>query len=83
MQGHPEQYPETQFVNNLSQQCCSTFKSCNICVLKPAFFLTFLHRIQFLGLLPLATTPTHNSPTKVTPQSMTLLLCLQPTVWKP
>jgi len=53
------------------------FNSCNICVLRTLFFL------EICCLIPLARTPTQDSPTKVLPQSSILLICLQPMVWKP
>jgi hypothetical protein len=82
MQGHLDQYPETQLVKT-SHGSVPAYSSLVTCVLKTVFFLTFLYCIQCPGSLPLATTPTQYSQTNGFPQSRILLLCLQPIVWKP
>jgi len=53
MQGHLDQYPDTQLVKT-SHGGVPVYSSLVTCVLKTVFFLTFLYCIQCPGSLPLS-----------------------------
>jgi hypothetical protein len=83
MQGHIDQYPETQLVKS-SHSSVTALLILVIYVFSKQFpSLRFLSYMQCLGLLIAARTTTQDSPTKVVAQSTILLLCLQPTIQKP